>query len=419
MKNIYQKQKTFVLITLSYWSFMLTDGALRMIVLLHFHSMGFTPIELAYLFLVYELAGIITNYFGGWLASRFGLKSTLFSGLSIQIVSLTLLLMLDKSWALELSIIYVMIVQGFSGIAKDLTKMSSKSVVKFISSKKKGNLFKLVSFLTGSKNALKGLGFLVGGLLLSTIGFEPSLTLMILLLVGILTIVMISISSELPSGNKKVRLSDIRSKSRNINYLSLARVFLFGSRDVWFVVGVPVYFYSFFSVSEQQTNSTPFFIVGSLMAIWVIFYGIVQAMGPSIINLKTKSEQSLVNESKKWCKFLFITLLIFTFLIYLVSKSEQIQLIITIILLITFGFIFAVNSSLHSYLILKFTKKERVALDVGFYYMANAFGRFFGTLFSGISYQFGGIIVCLATSTIMIMINVFFTNKLSINKEVF
>ena len=223
---------------------MLTDGALRMIVLLHFHSMGFTPIELAYLFLVYELAGIITNYFGGWLASRFGLKSTLFSGLSIQIVSLTLLLMLDKSWALELSIIYVMIVQGFSGIAKDLTKMSSKSVVKFISSKKKGNLFKLVSFLTGSKNALKGLGFLVGGLLLSTIGFEPSLTLMILLLVGILTIVMISISSELPSGNKKVRLSDIRSKSRNINYLSLARVFLFGSRDVWFVVGVPVYFYS-------------------------------------------------------------------------------------------------------------------------------------------------------------------------------
>ena len=112
---------------------MLTDGALRMIVLLHFHSMGFTPIELAYLFLVYELAGIITNYFGGWLASRFGLKSTLFSGLSIQIVSLTLLLMLDKSWALELSIIYVMIVQGFSGIAKDLTKMSSKSVVKFIS----------------------------------------------------------------------------------------------------------------------------------------------------------------------------------------------------------------------------------------------------------------------------------------------
>lgn len=49
---------------------MLSDGALRMLVLLHFNGLGFSLIQLAYLFLLYEIAGIVTNLAAGWLAAR-------------------------------------------------------------------------------------------------------------------------------------------------------------------------------------------------------------------------------------------------------------------------------------------------------------------------------------------------------------
>src|SRR3546814_16323600 len=62
----------YIAVTAAYWAFMLTDGALRMLVLLHFHTLGFSAIQLAYLFLLYEFMGVVTNLSAGWIAARFG-----------------------------------------------------------------------------------------------------------------------------------------------------------------------------------------------------------------------------------------------------------------------------------------------------------------------------------------------------------
>ena len=123
-KNIF----SYLIVTISYWSFMLTDGALRMLVLLNFHVLGFNPIQLAYLFLLYEFAGIVINLSAGWLASKFGLNVTLFSGLILQIISLLLLTQVNENWTILASVVFVMFVQGLSGVSKDLTKMSSKGL---------------------------------------------------------------------------------------------------------------------------------------------------------------------------------------------------------------------------------------------------------------------------------------------------
>ena len=172
--------RSYAMVTVSYWGFTLTDGALRMLVLLHFHELGYTPIHLAFLFLLYEFCGILTNLFGGWIGSRLGLRVTLYGGLGLQVVALTMLSFVNEAWDAWMSVSYVMAAQALSGIAKDLTKMSSKSAVKLLvndGGKESGQslLFKWVAILTGSKNALKGLGFLCGGVLLSKLGFSLSL----------------------------------------------------------------------------------------------------------------------------------------------------------------------------------------------------------------------------------------------------
>ena len=147
--------KDYIQITLAYWGFTLTDGALRMLVVLYFHTLGYSPIEVAMLFLFYEFFGIVTNLFGGWLGARFGLKVTLFSGLILQITALVLLA--QTQW---LGVVYVMILQAASGIAKDLNKMSAKTAIKqLVPSDENNKLFKWVALLTGSKNTLKGCGF--------------------------------------------------------------------------------------------------------------------------------------------------------------------------------------------------------------------------------------------------------------------
>ena len=273
----------YLVVTAAYWAFMLTDGALRMLVLLHFHGLGFSSVQLAYLFVLYEVAGMVTNLCAGWLAVRFGLATTLYAGLGLQIVALLALTQLDPSWSIAVSVAFVMCAQGVSGIAKDLTKMSSKSAVKLLASSEDSTLFQWVAVLTGSKNVIKGLGFFLGGALLAVFGFEGTVLGMACALGILLTLVVWRMQSGLPSGMKGAKFSAVFSTSEAVNWLSLARVFLFSARDVWFVVGVPLYFYGVWSDGSDAGNKAAFFMIGSFMALWVIGYGIVQGSAPKIL----------------------------------------------------------------------------------------------------------------------------------------
>ena len=398
IKSLKNNEVSFILVTLSYWFFMLTDGALRMIVLLHFHTLGYTPLQLAYLFLLYEFFGMITNLTAGWIAKKIGLNITLFTGIILQIVSLLLLTQLDKSWSLTTSVIFVMSTQGVSGVAKDLTKMSSKSSVKLLAPDKNNKLFQWVTLMTGSKNAVKGFGFLLGSLLLATLGFQISLILMAALLSIILLLLFIYLNNDFSYINKDTKFSDIFSKNKNINYLSLGRVFLFGARDTWLVVGLPVFLYSTLSNGTNDDNKQAFFIIGMFMALWTIFYGFIQSLTPKILS----KNQSIGKQTKNWASLLIAIPIL---LLVLSSYFKDYSLYITISLLFVFGFAFAINSSLHSFLILRYTDKKRVTLDVGFYYMSNAFGRLIGTFLSGLSIQLGGFITCIFITALMLTLN--------------
>ena len=407
-----KEQFSYLIVTFAYWVFMLSDGALRMLVLLHFHQNGFSPLQLAYLFLFYELAGIFTNPLAGWLAARYGLKFTLYAGLTVQIISLYSLSQLNENWTQNFSIFYVLIVQGFSGVAKDLTKMSSKSAVKLLAPNNQSSLFRWVAILTGSKNAIKGFGFLLGCVLLATVGFYNSLITMVVIVFFVLICSLFLLKDDLLNKNNKVKLFDVFSKSKNINFLSAARIFLFGARDVWFVVGLPIFFYSIFSDGSVDGNKKAFFIIGSFMAAWVILYGIIQAYSPKLFLKEDSKKINLVDISKNWIFYLLVNLIILTFLLFLFSEIFLTKIFLFSGLFIFCG-IFAVNSSIHSYLILHFSKKNTVSLDVGFYYMANATGRFVGTFLSGISYQLGGLNLSLATACLLVTVCLFFTHHLS------
>lgn len=392
----------YIAVTAAYWAFMLTDGALRMLVLLHFHTLGFSPVQLAYLFVLYEIAGMVTNLCAGWIAARFGLTSTLYAGLGLQVLALLALAQLDPNWTVGLSVAFVMVVQGASGVAKDLAKMSSKSAVKLLAPSEDGGLFRWVALLTGSKNAVKGLGFLLGAGLLATLGFVWAVMGMAAILAVILFAVLVAMPPGLPKGRKGAKFSEVFSKSANINWLSAARVFLFGARDVWFVVGIPIYFYAVLSDGTVSGNRAAFFMIGTFMAVWVILYGFVQALAPKILRASTRDEADLVHAAKRWSWGLAIVPAALT-VAALVSGGPQPWLSVILVAgLLAFGAIFAINSALHSYLILAFTKSERVTMDVGFYYMANAGGRLLGTLLSGATYQMGGLPAMLATATAMV-----------------
>ncbi|MEC7193108.1 MAG: MFS transporter, partial [SAR324 cluster bacterium] len=280
----------YLAVTAAYWSFMLTDGALRMLVLLHFHTLGFSPIQLAYLFVLYEVAGMATNLSGGWVAARFGLTSTLFVGLGLQVLALCALTQLDPNWTVNLSVVFVMLVQGASGVAKDLTKMSSKSAVKLLAPKEEGRLFRWVALLTGSKNVVKGCGFLLGAGLLASVGFLWSIIGMASVLGLIFVTLLLFMPPGLSKGRKKAKFSEVFSKSHNVNWLSAARIFLFGARDVWFVVGIPIYFYAVLSDGTATGNYEAFFLIGTFMSFWIILYGVVQAMVPKLLRADSRSE---------------------------------------------------------------------------------------------------------------------------------
>ncbi len=395
----------YIAVTASYWAFMLTDGALRMLVLLHFHTLGFSPVQLAYLFVLYEIAGIVTNLCAGWIAARFGLTSTLYAGLGLQVLALLALAQLDPTWAVASSVLFVMLVQGASGVAKDLAKMSSKSAVKLLAPTQDGGLFRWVALLTGSKNMVKGLGFLLGAALLATLGFVWAVLAMAAILAAILLAVLLAMPPGLPRGRKGARFSEVFSKSANVNWLSAARVFLFGARDVWFVVGIPIYFYAVLSDGTPAGHRAAFFLIGTFMAGWVILYGLVQANAPRILQARSRPQQELIAAARGWAWALACVPAILT-IAALFATAPQGWLTVTLVVgLLVFGAIFAVNSALHSYLILAFTKAERVTMDVGFYYMANAAGRLTGTLLSGVTYQIGGLPVMLGVATIMVALS--------------
>nr|WP_234455324.1 organoarsenical effux MFS transporter ArsJ [Thermohalobaculum xanthum] len=392
----------YIAVTAAYWTFMLTDGALRMLVLLHFHTLGFTPVQLAYLFVLYELAGMVTNLSAGWIAARFGLTATLYAGLGLQVVALLALSQLDPGWAVGVSVAFVMTVQGASGVAKDLAKMSSKSAVKLLAPSEGGALFRWVAVLTGSKNAVKGAGFLLGAALLATAGFVWAVLAMAAVLAAILVAVLIAMPPGLPRGRKGAKFAEVFSRSANVNWLSAARVFLFGARDVWFVVGIPIYFYAVLSDGTEAGNRSAFFMIGTFMAGWIILYGAVQAAAPKVLRAETRPEAELIRAARSWAVLLFLVPATLTAAALLASSPQPWLTAALIAGLLVFGAIFAINSSLHSYLILAFSKSERVTMDVGFYYMANAAGRLMGTVLSGLTYQAGGLALMLGTAAAMV-----------------
>jgi hypothetical protein len=379
--------RNYALVTAAYWGFTVTDGALRMLVLLHFHTLGYTPLQIAFLFLFYEFFGIVTNLVGGWIGSHMGLKITLFSGLALQIFALGMLALLDPEWSVALSVAYVMAAQAVSGIAKDLTKMSSKSAIKLVvPGDAQGALFKWVAVLTGSKNALKGVGFFVGGLLLAWLGFAHALWSMAAALALILMLSVLSLPRDMGRSKQRTRFTRILSKSREINILSTARFFLFGARDVWFVVGLPVFLYSTLDWSFSQ--------VGGFMALWVIGYGIVQGGAPRLLRGHVPSGPTAV-----WAAAV-LAATTFGIAWGLAAELDPTTLIVGGLAL--FGLLFAINSAVHSFLILSYSDHDSVALDVGFYYMANAGGRLAGTLLSGWIFQSYGLLGCLIASGVML-----------------
>ncbi len=407
----------YVAVTAAYWAFMLTDGALRMLVLLHFHTLGFSAVQLAYLFVLYEIAGMVTNLSAGWLAARFGLTTTLYAGLALQVGALLALSQLDPSWQIASSVVFVMVVQGLSGVAKDLAKMASKSAVKLLAPKEGDGLFRWVAVLTGSKNAVKGLGFLLGAALLATVGFTGATLAMAAVLAAILLAVGLAMPSGLPAGRKGAKFSEVFSKSANINWLSAARVFLFGARDVWFVVGIPVYFYAVLSDGSEAGNRAAFFMIGTFMAVWIIFYGAIQAAAPRLLRAAQRSEADLIAAARNWAALLAIVPAALALAVLLAGAPAMWLTVLLVLGLMVFGGLFAVNSSLHSYLILAFSKEERVTMDVGFYYMTNAGGRLLGTVLSGLTYQLGGVPACLGTAAAMVAISALAAGRLNDTTE--
>lgn len=386
------KMRNYVLVTSGYWAFTLTDGALRMLVLLHFNDLGYSAVAIAFLFLAYEFMGILTNLVGGWIGSRRGLNRTLISGLFLQIIALLALTLQDASWETWLSVTYVMAAQALSGVAKDLTKMSSKSAVKTIAGTSDGALFRLVAILTGSKNALKGVGFFLGSALLAWLGYDTSLLVMAAVLAVVVVALIILLDEDIGKSKNKAPLRSILSKSSAINRLSFARFFLFGSRDIWFVVALPVFLSTELGWSHQG--------VGGFLAAWVIGYGVVQSFAPRLIRTYQPESVSEVAASRLWALLLGII----TALLAVVSAFDDVRTPAIITGLVIFGIIFAVNSSVHSFLILAYSDDDSVAMDIGFYYSSNAAGRLVGTLLSGLLYVWGGLTLALWGSTVFVVI---------------
>ncbi|MBR9858056.1 MAG: organoarsenical effux MFS transporter ArsJ [Gammaproteobacteria bacterium] len=388
--------RQYLLVTGNYWAFTLTDGALRMLVVLHFYGLGYSPLNIALLFVFYEAFGVVTNLVGGWLGAHLGLNRTMNIGLGLQVVALMLLLV-PQSW---LTVPWVMMAQALSGIAKDLNKMSAKSAIRCLIPKgAEGRLYQWVALLTGSKNALKGAGFFVGGMLLAWLGFAGAVAAMAAMLALVWLFSVIMLKQNLGRARNKPKFTELFSKSRAINVLSAARLCLFGARDVWFVVALPVFLAGEFGWDHWR--------VGGFLALWVIGYGLVQSLAPYVTG---KRAGRVPDGHTVFGWALGLTLVPAMIALGVESESYPHEILIGGLLL--FGAIFAVNSSLHSYLIVSYASDDGVSLDVGFYYMANAMGRLLGTLLSGWVYQQSGLVACLWLSAGLLLLAAMLSLKL-------
>ena len=382
--------RNYIIVTAAYWGFTLTDGALRMLVLMHFFKLGYSPFTLAFLFLLYEAAGIGANLIGGWLATRFGIARMLAVGLATQIAGFLMLSAVSPDWAAALSVAWVVAAQGVCGVAKDLTKTASKSAIKVTAGEASGKLFQWVAFFTGSKNAMKGVGFFLGGLLLEVLGFRGALWAMAAALALILLGVLLSLPPMMGKAKASKSAKELFAKNRGVNLLAAARIFLFGARDVWFVVGLPVFLYA---------AGWSFTMVGGFLALWTIGYGLVQAAAPALVRRSTDGLSTEVPAARLWS--LLLALIPAALAVALWAGIARPDLVVVAGLAL-FGFVFAVNSSVHSYLILAYAGSEKAAEDVGFYYAANAAGRFGGILTSGLLFGLGGLGACLVGSALML-----------------
>ena len=384
--------RQYALITGNYWAFTITDGALRMLVVLHFHSLGYDTLDIALMFIFYELFGVITNLLGGYFGARVGLNRTMNIGLGLQLLALSMLLVSPSL----LTVTWVMAAQAISGIAKDLNKMSAKSAVKLLApARQSASLYRWVALLTGSKNALKGLGFFLGGALLSSFGFSTSIMIMLtgLSLVWLLSLILLK--ADLGRSKSKPKISQLLSKSTSINRLSGARLCLFAARDVWFVVALPVYL--------AQQLGWAYWQVSGFLAAWIIGYGLVQMLTPRLTrNIQQKTSLTSFSWVHKTAFRWQSSLCLVPIIMALGLSMQGYDTVVLIVGLGVFGIVFAVNSTLHSYLILALAKTETVALDVGFYYMANAAGRLLGTLLSGWVFLEYGFIACLLLSSLLV-----------------
>jgi MFS family permease len=383
--------RNYTLVTGAYWVETLVDGATRMLVLFYFYELGYSAFAVASLFIFYEIFGIVTNLVGGWLAARFGLRTTLFLGLGTQIFAVSMLAFAPQAW---LVVPYVMVSQAFSGIAKDLTKMSSKSAVKLVVAEgDESSLYRWVAILTGSKNALKGVGFFLGGLMLTLFGFQTSMLILAALVLAALLIVSRLMHGHLGRPDATAKFKHMFSNNRAVNVLAAARIFLFASRDVWFVVGLPVYLETVLGWSFWQT--------GGFLAIWVIGYGAVQAAAPRFVRRRgAKGGAEPDGRTATWLAFVLAA---FPAAIAVSLSATADPTLVLVVGLIAFGVIFAMNSAAHSYLILAYADNDKAAMNVGFYYMANAGGRLAGTVLSGLLYEWDGLVACLWASVACVL----------------
>ncbi len=372
--------RTYAVVTGGYWAFTLTDGALRTLVLLHFHRLGYSPVAIAFLFLLYEAMGVVTNLVGGWIGARWGLNRILVAGLTLQVLTLGAMSLAADGWPRWWSVLYVMGLQALSGVAKDLTKLSSKSAVKVVAAE--GALFRAVAVLTGSKNALKGAGFFAGAALLGAVGYAPTLWILMAVVGAGLVTVVVLLDADLGRAPEPTRLGAILSPSQSVNRLSVARLLLFGSRDIWFVVALPV------ALADRAGWSVE--AIGAFLAAWVVGYGGVQAVTPRIMGGSERSSETSVGREVPAARRGALVLAAVTVALA-VTTSLWDSVWVLVGGLAVFGVVFALNSSLHSYLILAYSNSAATSLDVGFYYSANAAGRLIGTLLSGLLALWGGL----------------------------
>jgi MFS family permease len=391
MRGNVANRRNYALVTGAYWADTVVDGAIRVLVLFYFYDLGYSPFAVASLFLFYEAFGIATNLVGGYLAARLGLKATLVMGLGTQIAAVGMLAVAPVAW---LVVPYVMIAQALSGIAKDLTKMSAKSAVKLVVPEDSpGALYRWVAILTGSKNALKGVGFFIGGVLLTVVGFQTAMAILAALVAVALVVTVAAMRGDLNRPSSAARFRQMFSNSRSVNVLAAARVFLFAARDVWFVVGLPVYL--------RTVLGWSFWEVGGFLAVWVIGYGIVQASAPRLIRRRA-AERHADPDGATATRLAFV-LAAFPAAIALALAANVDPTLALVAGLVAFGVVFALNSAVHSYLILAYAQAHKVTMDVGFYYMANAFGRLIGTILSGALYQWQGLEACLWASVAFVL----------------